>query len=88
VRRRRRAATWLPPSVASRDGRAPETLLTDRQRECLRAALRAGYFEVPRECTLADVAEQMGVDKSTASETIRRGSARVLEWFLVGDDPY
>lgn len=69
------------------EGRDPETLLTDRQRECLGAALRAGYFEVPRECTLADVAEQMGVDKSTASETLRRGSARVLKWFLVGDDP-
>jgi predicted DNA binding protein len=70
------------------EGRDPENLLTDRQRECLTIALRQGYFEVPRGCTLAGVAERMGIDKSTASETIRRGSARVLKWFLVGDDPY
>jgi predicted DNA binding protein len=28
------------------------------------------------------VADRLGVDKSTASETIRRGQARVVEWFL------
>lgn len=66
--------------------RDPEQLLTERQRECLTVALREGYLEVPRACTLADVAERLDVDKSTASETIRRGSARVLEWFLLGDE--
>lgn len=66
--------------------RTPETLLTERQRETLTAAFRAGYFEVPRNCTLTDVADATGVDKSTASETIRRGTARVLKWFLVGAD--
>ena len=59
-------------------------LLTDRQRECLTVALRRGYFEVPRDCTLAAVAEALGVDKSTASETIRRGAARVLKQHLLG----
>ena len=59
-------------------------LLTDRQRECLTVALRRGYFEVPRDCTLAEVADTLGVDKSTASETIRRGTARVLKQHLLG----
>jgi len=61
-----------------------ERLLTDRQRECLTVAHRRGYFDVPRECTLAEVADALGVDKSTASETVRRGTGRVLEQFLVG----
>jgi len=61
-----------------------ERLLTDRQRECLTLAQRRGYFAVPRECTLAEVADELDVDKSTASETIRRGTARVLEQFLIG----
>jgi predicted DNA binding protein len=65
-------------------GEPPEDLLTDRQRECLNAALREGYLEVPRRCTLADLASTLGVDKSTASETLRRGQARVLKWFLAG----
>ena len=42
-----------------------------------------GYFEVPRDCTLAEVADTLGVDTSTVSETIRRGTARVLEQFFV-----
>jgi len=62
------------------------SLLTERQRECLTVAQRRGYFEVPRACTLAEVADALGVDKSTASETIRRGTARVLEQFLIDRD--
>lgn len=60
-----------------------DDLLTDRQRECLTIAQRRGYFEVPRDCTLAEVADALDVDKSTASETIRRGTARVLDQFLL-----
>lgn len=69
------------------EAQGSETLLTDRQRERLTVAFREGYFEVPRGCTLAEVAAALGVDESTASETIRRGSARVLGWFLVGVAP-
>lgn len=63
-----------------------DDVLTARQRECLRVARRAGYFEVPRESTLAEVAAELGVDTSTASETLRRGSARVLDWFFLGPE--
>jgi predicted DNA binding protein len=66
------------------DADREETLLTARQREVLAAALRAGYFEVPRECTLADVAAAVGVDKSTASGVLRRGEARLVAWYLTG----
>lgn len=58
-------------------------LLTDRQREMLEEAVREGYYEVPRECTLADLAATLGVDKSTASGVLRRGESRVLKWFLI-----
>jgi len=69
--------------VHAADGGGP---LTERQRECVTAALRLGYFEVPRRCTLADVADELDVDKSTASETIRRGTARVMAQFLLDAD--
>lgn len=61
-----------------------EGLLTGRQREVLETAVRNGYFEVPRECTLADVADDLGVDKSTASTVLRRGESQILKWFLAG----
>lgn len=69
--------------VATDDG---DSLLSERQRECLRAALRLGYFEVPRSCTLVELADSLSVDKSTASETIRRGTGRIVSQFLVGGD--
>lgn len=57
---------------------------TDRQRDALETALRLGYFEVPRECTLSEVADALDVDESTASGILRRGEARVLKWHLTG----
>ncbi|ELZ18450.1 Bacterio-opsin activator HTH domain-containing protein [Haloterrigena salina JCM 13891] len=62
------------------------TLLTDRQRATLEAALREGYFEVPRECTLDTVAGTLGVDESTASGVLRRGQAKLVKWHLTGAD--
>jgi predicted DNA binding protein len=63
-----------------------ERLLTDRQRRAVRTAVREGYFEVPRDCTLADLAETLDVDKSTASRVLRRATARVTTWYVTSDD--
>lgn len=63
-----------------------EGLLTDRQRELLKAAVREGYFEVPRESSLADLAEELEIDKSTASTVLRRGEARLVKSFLTGPE--
>jgi predicted DNA binding protein len=63
----------------------PETAkgpgLTARQAEVFEAAHRAGYFEIPREATLRDVAERTSVNKSTASETLRRAVRNLVEWY-------
>ena len=55
--------------------------LTARQAEVFEAAHRAGYFEIPREATVQDVAEQTSVNKSTASETLRRAVRNLVEWY-------
>lgn len=57
-------------------------LLTERQEQVVETALREGYFEIPRESTLAEVAEKLGVDKSSASEVLRRAEANILKWYL------
>ena len=67
---------WL---ITERDA---DELLTDRQQEILNVAIRRGYFEVPRECTLAELAEILAVDKSTVSTVLRRAENRVLKWFV------
>jgi len=63
-----------------------DQLLTDRQREHLIVAHNHGYFEVPRESTLAEVADALNVDTSSASETIRRAANRIIEDFIVTRD--
>ena len=42
-----------------------------------------GYVPVSREWTLAEVATELGVDTSTASETVRRATGRLVERFLL-----
>lgn len=65
-------------------GQHTDELLTDRQQEVLEAAIRQGYFEVPRECTLAELAATVDADKSTVSTMLRRGESKVLKWFITG----
>lgn len=56
--------------------------LTDRQEAALDAAATVGYYEVPREGTLADVAELLGCSKSTAGELVRKGEAEVVKKYI------
>lgn len=53
-----------------------------RQRELLTVALEQGYFDIPRETTLAEIAAEMDITKSTASNHLRRAERQLME-FLV-----
>lgn len=48
-----------------------ERLLTPRQREVLAVVIEEGYYAVPRDATLTDVAETLGVSKSTCSDILQ-----------------
>lgn len=52
--------------------------LTDRQREALEAAFRAGYFEWPRENTAEEVAPDLGITSSTLHRHLREAERRLL----------
>lgn len=56
----------------------PTSALSDRQREALRAAVRMGYYEIPRAATQADIAAEMGCATNTASEHLRKGEAKLV----------
>ena len=67
-----------------------DQLLTDRQRESLTVAHEHGCFDVPRGATpaqgadaLTGVFDALGADPSSASETIRRATNRVIEEFIL-----
>ncbi|MDY6764723.1 MAG: helix-turn-helix domain-containing protein, partial [Halobacteria archaeon] len=61
-----------------------ERLLTDRQREIILTAVKRGYYDVPRKCSLTDIAEEVGVAKSTCSEILHRAESSIIKQF-VGD---
>ena len=57
----------------------PETGLTEPQREAFRAAYEAGYFEIPRAASLADVAADLDISASSLSERLRRAQTHLAE---------
>ena len=58
--------------------------LTPEQRETLIAAVEKGYFSVPRETKLEEIAEVVGITQQAASERVRRGAETVLRKSLIG----
>lgn len=60
------------------------SVLSKRQRELLRAAVDAGYYDTPREASLTEVAEEVGIAKSTCSEILQRAEGAVIKQFLEG----
>ncbi|MFD1514036.1 helix-turn-helix domain-containing protein [Halomarina rubra] len=52
--------------------------LTPRQQETLQAALRVGYYQVPREATHEDVAAELDLSGGTVGEHLRKIEATVF----------
>lgn len=59
--------------------------LTDRQREVLEAAYRAGYFRWPRDRTAEEVAESIHISSPTLHKHLRRAEERLLEGVFDAD---
>ena len=52
--------------------------LTEPQREALSLARKRGYFEIPRRCTVADLADEFGISDQAMSERLRRAVGRLV----------
>ena len=57
--------------------------LSDGQYRALVLAFERGYFEVPREADLLDLAEELGISHQALSERLRRGTGALVEDTLV-----
>lgn len=60
-------------------GAAQEWSLTPKQEACIRAALDAGYFEIPRAATAQEVAEGLDISKSAFLERLHRAERTLFE---------
>jgi predicted DNA binding protein len=69
----REATTWREQA---NPGELPE-----EQRRAVRAAVEAGYYESPRAATLDEIADTLGVPRSTLSYRLRKAEAHLARAF-------
>ncbi|WP_049925573.1 helix-turn-helix domain-containing protein [Halopiger goleimassiliensis] len=66
---------------------ATEEALTDSQQEALVLAYNRGYFESPREVTMTDLGEELGISHQAVASRLRRGIKHVLGSTLSDAEP-
>lgn len=60
--------------------------VTDHQREALTAAYEGGYFAEPREMSLEELADELGLSSTAAAGRLRRGMKALIGSVLTVDD--
>lgn len=60
----------------------PADLLTDRQRRFVTEGIERGYYDTPRRCSLTELADVLGVSKSTASVVLHNAEGTVVRAFF------
>jgi len=58
---------------------ATESRLTDAQREALTTAWTQGYYDIPRQSTMADIATELEISSQALSERLRRGTRILIQ---------
>ncbi|WP_254523730.1 helix-turn-helix domain-containing protein [Natrinema caseinilyticum] len=56
--------------------------LTSRQRKTLEVAYELGFYEMPRQASYREIADELDCAPSTANELLRRGEEALLEGIL------
>lgn len=60
--------------------------LTYRQEKDLRMAFESGYYSIPSQITLDDLAAKMGISKSTLNITLRRAERKIISDYLTNTE--
>ncbi len=76
VAKRHQSVDWQSESTVAA---TVDDRLTDRQREALRMAFHAGYFDWPRSADAETVAAEIGIAQSTLSQHLRAAERKLLE---------
>lgn len=62
-----------------------DVTLPGEQRIALRTAYEHGYYDTPSEATLEEIAEELGIPRSTLSDRLRRAEAQLVQRHLEGE---
>lgn len=65
--------------VDSSEGKRPLLDLTPAQRAALQAAQRRGYYRVPREVTLRELADELDMSHQNLSNLLRRATEKLID---------
>lgn len=57
--------------------------LTESQREALVLAVERGYYDIPRQCTTAEIADDLDISAQAVTERLRRAVANITEHTLL-----
>ncbi len=68
-------------ALSSRPTETIQDLLTDKQYAAFQLALKKGYYEVPRRCTLEEISAELGIKRVAMQERIRRAELRIIEGY-------
>lgn len=60
--------------------------LTDRQRDALVLAITRGYYDIPREVTTVELAEEFGISDQAVTERLRRAIVALASNTLLASD--
>jgi predicted DNA binding protein len=53
-----------------------------RRRRVLNTALKKGYFDIPRETKLEEIADELDIAKTTASQHLRKSEKNIMEFYI------
>jgi hypothetical protein len=59
----------------------PGPLLTEKQRAAFELAVESGYYDSPRNATLNDIADGLGISRSAASQRLRSVRRRLIKQY-------
>ncbi|WP_247003804.1 helix-turn-helix domain-containing protein [Halosolutus gelatinilyticus] len=61
--------------------------LTDAQREALSLAVDRGYYDIPRQCSTADLADELDISSQAMTERLRRAVANLARHTVLTSEP-
>ncbi|MEF8786173.1 MAG: helix-turn-helix domain-containing protein [Haloarculaceae archaeon] len=60
--------------------------LTEPQREAITLAVEQGYYDIPRDCTTQELADQLGISDQAVTERLRRAIVALVTYTLTATD--
>ncbi len=63
-------------------------IISDKRMEVLKIAYSEGWYNTPREITLGELANKIGLGRSTVSEHLIKSESKIIQYFLEGDPTF